>query len=376
MKKLIYNIHLVLGLVSGIIVFIVAITGCAYVFKSEIEEITQPWRRVDAQVNESFLPPSELKPVAQAVYPERLLHGISYGRYDDAAEVLFYEPKPLFYQGIILNPYTGDIIKVKNYKKDFFHFILQGHFQLWLPSNIGQPIIAIAILVFVLLLISGIVLWWPKRNATRQSFQVKWAAPWKRKLYDLHSVLGIYVWLVLLVIAITGLVWGFQWFSKGLYSLTGGEKDLAFSVPISDSTAISSFRTGNPVDYVWQKMHADYPEATAIEVHFPHDQYESIYAHVNPSDKTYWKTDFRYFDQYTLNEIEVDNVWGKLENASAADIIRRMNYDIHTGAIGGISGKILAFLASLIAASLPITGFLMWWKMRNEKSKLRKELEI
>ncbi|WP_242499314.1 PepSY domain-containing protein [Flavobacterium sp. 140616W15] len=38
-----------------------------------------------------------------------------------------------------------------------------------------------------------------------------------------------------------------------------------------------------------------------------------------------------------------------------------MNYDIHVGAVLGITGKILAFFASLISASLPITGFLIWW---------------
>lgn len=47
--------------------------------------------------------------------------------------------------------------------------------------------------------------------------------------------------------------------------------------------------------------------------------------------------------------------------------INAMNYDIHVGAVLGIPGKILAFLASLIAASLPVTGFYIWWGRRNKK---------
>jgi uncharacterized iron-regulated membrane protein len=47
-----------------------------------------------------------------------------------------------------------------------------------------------------------------------------------------------------------------------------------------------------------------------------------------------------------------------------------MNYDIHTGAIIGLPGKILAFFASLIAASLPVTGFMIWLGRRNKKKKL------
>ncbi|MBN3661790.1 MAG: PepSY domain-containing protein, partial [Ornithobacterium rhinotracheale] len=45
------------------------------------------------------------------------------------------------------------------------------------------------------------------------------------------------------------------------------------------------------------------------------------------------------------------------------------NYDIHVGAILGIWTKILAFIISLICASLPITGFLVWWGRKNKKIK-------
>ena len=41
-----------------------------------------------------------------------------------------------------------------------------------------------------------------------------------------------------------------------------------------------------------------------------------------------------------------------------------LNYDIHIGAVLGLTGKIIAFLISLICASLPITGFLVWWNKR------------
>jgi uncharacterized iron-regulated membrane protein len=46
-----------------------------------------------------------------------------------------------------------------------------------------------------------------------------------------------------------------------------------------------------------------------------------------------------------------------------------MNYDLHTGQILGLGGKIVAFLASLISASLPVTGTLLWWGRRNKKLK-------
>lgn len=46
-----------------------------------------------------------------------------------------------------------------------------------------------------------------------------------------------------------------------------------------------------------------------------------------------------------------------------------MNYDLHVGSILGLPGKILAFFGALIGASLPVTGFLVWWGKRKKKKK-------
>jgi uncharacterized iron-regulated membrane protein len=56
--------------------------------------------------------------------------------------------------------------------------------------------------------------------------------------------------------------------------------------------------------------------------------------------------------------------------------LENMNYDIHVGQIAGLPGKILAFIASLISASLPVTGFMIWLGKRNKKPKAKKIREI
>ncbi|MNE71480.1 hypothetical protein D3C80_1673570 [compost metagenome] len=98
----------------------------------------------------------------------------------------------------------------------------------------------------------------------------------------------------------------------------------------------------------------------------PENAKSAIEVAINPDTETYWKADYLYYDQYTLKEMEVQHSYGKLANAGIADKIMRMNYDIHIGAIAGLPGKIMAFLASLVAASLPITGFIIW---RGKKKK-------
>ncbi len=55
-KKINNWMHLWLGLISGIIVFIVCITGCLWVFNEEIEGIIEPWRKVEVQKKPYLLP--------------------------------------------------------------------------------------------------------------------------------------------------------------------------------------------------------------------------------------------------------------------------------------------------------------------------------
>ncbi len=74
---------------------------------------------------------------------------------------------------------------------------------------------------------------------------------------------------------------------------------------------------------------------------------------------TYYKTDHFDFDPVTLAAAPVKDSWGKYDDATTAGIVRRVNYDVHIGAILGLPGKIVAILVSLIAASLPVTGFLI-----------------
>jgi uncharacterized iron-regulated membrane protein len=175
---------------------------------------------------------------------------------------------------------------------------------------------------------------------------------------------------VAIILAVTGLVWGFEWFAKGYYSaISGGEELVVYEDPTS-TLPISGAAVHSPTDQVWKKMNEMFPAADNIEVHFPETDTSSIVASANPDRATYWKMDYLYFNQYTLEELPVDQIYGRLDKASTADKVYRMNYDIHTGAIIGLPGKILAFFASLIAASLPVTGFMIWLGRRNKKKKL------
>ena len=375
-KKLIGKIHLWLGLISGLLVFIIAITGCLYAFKQEIENVTEPYRFVESQ-NKNFLPPSEIREIADKQLPGKHIHAVLYMGQGESTRAIYYSDEEDYYYTVYINPYTGEVQKVKDMNSGFFPFILDGHFYLWLPHEIGQPVVACATLVFLIMMMSGLYLWWKRKKGTKgQRFKIKWNARWRRKNYDIHNVLGFYVTSIALVFAITGLVWGFEWFAKGYYMVaSGGKEYIRYYDPDSDTTARGHSTDIPAIDKVWIKMLQEYPSAEAIEVHIPDNDFSSIAANANPDASTYWKTDFRYFDQYTLKELSVDHMYGRFEQISGADKLMRMNYDIHTGAVLGLPGKILAFFASLIVASLPVTGFLIWWG-RNKKEKKKKPDKI
>ena len=370
-KYWIGQIHLWLGLISGIFVCFLGITGCILAFEREIENVTQPYRFTTVK-KAALLAPSKLKEIADQQLPGKHAHSVGY-QTGKSAQVVYYAADPEYYWIVFLNPYTGEILKVKNMDDDFFRVVIMGHYYLWLPPNIGQPVLASATLMFLFLLISGLILWWPKnRAASKKRFSIKLNAKWKRVNYDLHNVLGFYMTWILIFIAISGLVMGFQWFARSVYWISsGGESIKPFQETYSDTTNIKpAIRQKPAIDRLWDRTMTSLPGYTGgREVHVPANDKLAIEVAINPDTDTYWKADYLYYDQYTLKEIPVNHIYGKLADASLADRISRMNYDIHIGAIAGLTGKIMAFFASLIAASLPITGFIFWWGRKKKQNK-------
>ncbi len=373
MKKLIRKVHLYIGLATGLIVFIVAITGCCWVFQKEITAIIEDPIIVE-NPSGSFISPDSAKAIAQEVFPDKSIHGTAFHRVNEPIEVIFYEPEPAFYQSVFLHPSNGKVIKIKNHFEGFFWFILRGHLYLWLPKKIGSQIMGYGTLLFVLMLLTGIYLWWPKNKKGRKQrliFDWKPKTNWKRKNFDLHTVVGFYVSLFALIIAFSGLVMAFNWVYFVTYKTWGGEKSPQFIIPPNETTEKTQPAS---LEVLLQSLREEYPNHYAFEFHYPKTDSSSIYVEISTKEGTYYRADYRFFDQFTLNELDAGSIYGKYNEASLADKVIRMNYDIHVGAIGGLAGKIIAFLASLAVASLPVTGILLWLGRRNKSRKPKQKL--
>ncbi|WP_373519273.1 PepSY-associated TM helix domain-containing protein [Pricia sp.] len=372
-RKSIITIHKFLGLATGIVVFIVAVTGCCWVFKEEVESLYDGYKKVVPK-NEPVLTASEARNTAKTVFPDHAVHGTVFKKAGDAIEVIFYEAEPEFYRSVFLNPYSGEIIQIDDHLSGFFSFVLKGHMRLWLPKTLGEQVVGVSVWLFVLILVSGLILWLPKkRRNLKQRLKFDWKSTdrWKRKNFDFHSIIGFYVGSLALILALTGLVMSYNWFQYAVYRTAGGKKEVTFSIPENtDGTAVQGDSV-LPMDRLIPQLRKASPNAESFELHYPFDETSSIYVEVSNSEGLYYDSDFRFFDQNTLEEIKSATIYGMYRDTSVADKILRMNYDIHIGAIGGIAGKIIAFLVSLLTASLPITGVLLWYGRSYKKKNKR-----
>jgi uncharacterized iron-regulated membrane protein len=374
-KKIIGKIHLWLGFASGLVVFVLSITGCILAFQQEIEEFLFPYHHINKPVVAKFLSPVTLKSIAEKELPGKPANGITYRERNKSAMIYFYGGNPEYYFVAHVNPYTGKLLAMEDVEHSFFHFILHGHYYLWLPENIGKPAAASATLIFFTMLLSGIILWFPRtKGSVNQRFKINWKARWRRKNYDLHNVLGFYILLIGLTLSITGLVMGFEWFAKSFYWTTSGGKTLHdYKEPTSDSTKRNIQPVHpNPVEEVWQKFNSRLRKEEGIYIGFPLLSSSPINVFVNHRPGTYYKTDYYFFDRHTLKELPAKGPYsGRYNEAGFADKLHRMNYDIHIGAILGLAGKVLVFCASLICATLPITGFIIWWGRRKKTGRIK-----
>lgn len=373
LKRLAGKIHLWLGIPTGLVVFIIGVTGALYCFAPELQNL-QPYRTIKKE-NKRFLPPSRLREIAQAKLPGKDLQRIYYDNRDKAVMILFAKKDEYSYS-IFINPYSGEILKMRNNDQDFLSVVLQIHRTLKIPY--GHEIIRWSTVIFLFLVITGIIQWWPKnRRTAKQGFFIKWRASPKRLNYDLHKVLGFYVSWIAVFSALTGLMFAFENYANFIYKITGaGHSVIQEKPPLSDT--IKSTATGvEPIDLVWQKiqpeLHIKYAAAMFV---LPVSKNGPILLRANPEKEALYKTDFRYFDQYSGKEFPGAFVWGRYKDAqTTADYIKRMNYDFHTGAIAGLPGRVALFFAALVVASLPLTGFYFWWgKKRKRGSRLQKKL--
>lgn len=368
-KKILF-IHRWLGFIAGLVVFIVSITGCIFCFQDEIQDALYSYRKVEPQ-SVPYLEPSALKAIALQKYPKAVVNYTYYYGKDRPAVVMANLNKQGFLY-LYFNPYTGRFLHEENPQRNFFIVVEYIHLYLLLPPKIGSLIVGISVTIFIAMMVTGIMLWWPKRKTDRKrSFTIKWNGRWRRVNYDLHNVLGFYATGIALILAITGLSIAFDWMRDGIYSAANlGKAYPAEKASFKSDTLFKDRLTAPVADHAFafaQKRSAD---AQMFLIYDPTENAGTVGITAYSKSLRFYHSDSYTFDKHS----------GKLlqylphTKKSAGMKMNDMNYDIHVGQILGLTGKIIAFMASLVCASLPITGFIIWLGKRN-KSRYKKPRE-
>ncbi|MEO6522016.1 MAG: PepSY-associated TM helix domain-containing protein [Mucilaginibacter sp.] len=360
-KKIIRQLHLILGLASGLVVFIVGITGAIYVFEQEGREIFQHDFYHVQNAGNIRLSFTQMNDTVRAHFPKEKITSIRFKEDKDAA-IIFYSKKE---KAISVDPYTAKIIAVKSLSRDFFSIDEELHTHLLL-GDVGAVIIKCNVLIFFIMCISGLILWWPKqvrffKKAVTINFRTK---NWKLLNWELHSVLGFYAVIVLIVISLTGIFFCYD-SAKGAVAFLTGQ-----AVPKKEKKVKSKKpATGEhySLDSAYAYLIKSDPGARETFITPSADSVAPIRVLMRYPAMMVRRQNTIYFNQYTGKILKSD----LYRNYTAYDKVAQSNRNLHIGNFGlGLPGKIIWFFSGLIAASLPVTGFMIWLNRNRKKKRL------
>lgn len=354
-KKIINILHLWLGLACGLVVFTVAVTGAIYAFEAEIREVIHKELLSVEPSAPAALPVERLITIVKKEFPKEKIKSIVVPAAANRSIQVNLKSKKAVY----IDPYSGKLLGTIDQEKEFLAVVLKIHRTLCLGDT-GKIITGTSALIFVMMLISGIILWWPRNKALlKQKFSIKRNAHWKKLNYDLHSVLGFYAAWIIIFTALTGIIWSFKWAENGLYSITGSKKENPNAIH-SSGVGQKHFSCDKSLG-IASLLSA---EASEQVLFFPDDSAGTVRLTVRYRNTGFLnQQDQLFFDQYSGKLLKVK----LFESSSAGDKIKSTNYNIHTGKVFGLAGQLLVFFAALISASLPVTGFLLWRGKRKKK---------
>jgi len=353
-KNVARQIHLWLGLATGVIVFIISITGCIYVFEEEIRSFSKEEKLYVPVQEKPFIGLEKIVENFEKEVPKQKITLIKINQKVPNATVEIGTKKKTFY----FNPYNATLINSE--KQDWLTVIRKLHTNLLLGET-GGFIQRWAVVIFAIMLLTGLILWFPQQiRSLKQSLTVKWKGTFKRVNYDLHNVLGFYASFFLIVIVSTGLFFAFKEVKNAAAFVTGTKLSEGRKV---HSEMIHQESSAARYDLIYKTENQNYPGANTIT--FSIKKSEEIRLRMLYPYKWSRKQNTFFFNAETGQMLR----YKLYEDFNAADLIEASNYDIHTGRFFGLFGKIIAFLASLIAASLPITGFIIWLKKKKKSKK-------
>lgn len=370
LRAFINDVHLWLGLASGIILFLVCFSGTVLTFKDEVNGLFS-----EEFVVKGGTKKLAVETLANKLKAEGMVSAVTIPAEDDEAYEFSVKSSPKQHHGTtyFVDPYTGAFSKTQKSPLDgFFFSMFKLHRWLLLDSSIGRPIVGVSTIFFFIISITGIVIWFPKKKikwkTIKPGLKIKFSANWKRINNDLHNTLGFYACAFLIIMSLTGLCWSFQWYRDLGSQVMGAEVFGGRGGPRIESKAKIDKNEAISVAKVQEITDNELSYSGKTSIRFPSGD-KGVYS-------------IRKYEKGKLSPVTTDNLVidrdgtilkkeifaEKPLNVRIVSLIK----PLHIGTVYGIFSKIIYFLACLIATSLPITGTLIWLNKMKKKPKKSK----
>ena len=211
-RRVFIFIHLWLGLVIGLWFSLIGLSGSVLAWRSELTamELRAKFPVEKPSANAPMISlsqaiaigkPQSQTPPSEAPPSEALTITIPNSRMPFYSVV---QGRARRGQMTLIDPYSGRWHPAVNTRDTLTGTIQQFHQRLIAGAR-GYVANGFFNVLAVPLVLSGLWLWWPKNVAQlRARLQVKRGTSLKRKLYDLHNVMGIYLYGILFVTTLTG----------------------------------------------------------------------------------------------------------------------------------------------------------------------------
>lgn len=352
-RKALFQVHLWIGVIIGLYVVAICLSGCVLVFEQDLlndrPQLAQAathaaadWERM-AQVAMSANPGSKLSFIDMRSANRRIVPvGLKKG--DDETLVVYTDS------------YTGRVVtqEVLEQKHWLVEASLALHTQLALGASGAIADGMGGALLFVMAVI-GMVLWWPGVRSWKRALRINWRAPWARLNFDTHRAFGFWCFLLIGMWGITGAYFTFPDTIQRLVS------------HFSDVNALQELPSdwkpgepGLPVSEFIRRASNIYPHDELayafMDVERPHGEVQ-IYMSPQPAVPMELLEDEVVFNPATgavlMNTSSARWTAGERFSLGA--------YSLHFGDFGGLPVQILWVLLGLVPVVLVITAYTMWW---------------
>ncbi|MDE5625513.1 MAG: PepSY domain-containing protein, partial [Muribaculaceae bacterium] len=222
--KFFRKIHLWLSVPFGVIITLVCFWGAMLIFEPEVTRAIKSDVYYVSEADGQPLPIGELMETVKATLPDSVsITGVTvFADKTRTYQVSLSAPRRA---SLFVDQYSGEI--TGRYERiGFFSTMFKLHRWLLDSANphgdglkVGKLLVGISTLVFVIALISGVVIWWPRaRKKLGRSLSIPFNKGWKGFFKGLHVAGGMYALLFVLAMSLTGLTWSFDWYRTGFYA--------------------------------------------------------------------------------------------------------------------------------------------------------------